>query len=94
LQRERYLARLNLLADAFARLGVDVRLPRGGFYLWVHAPSGDGWALAQRLATDCGVVASPGEFYGASGADYARLAVVATDEDFETVPDRFAAAVF
>ncbi|MCH7790010.1 MAG: aminotransferase class I/II-fold pyridoxal phosphate-dependent enzyme [Acidobacteria bacterium] len=93
-QRSRYQARLALLAATFARHGVDARSPRGGFYLWTPAPEHDGWAFAQRLAQCCGIVGSPGEFYGPSAVGYVRLAVVATDESFATLPERFDAAVF
>jgi aspartate/methionine/tyrosine aminotransferase len=75
-QRKLYLDRLDLGIELFAALGVEASMPAGGFYLWVEAPDGDAWALARRLASEAGVIVSPGEFYGDVAAGYVRLAVV------------------
>jgi len=88
LQRERYWERLVRLAEIFAGLGIEVELPDGGFYLWVPAPGGDAWSLTERLAVDGGVLVSPGEFYGAAGAGYVRVAAVATLDRIELVAKR------
>jgi len=87
-QADRYLRRLRRLAEVLAHLGVPVELPGGAFYLWVPAPDGDAWALARRLATDVGMVVSPGEFYGPDGAGHVRVAAVADDERIELVARR------
>ena len=87
-QRDRYLARLTSMASVLAEMGVPVALPGGGFYLWVPAPDGDAWALARRLATELGVVGSPGEFYGEAAADHLRLAMVQPDAAMASVLDR------
>ncbi|MFN0089896.1 MAG: aminotransferase class I/II-fold pyridoxal phosphate-dependent enzyme [Acidimicrobiales bacterium] len=87
-QRGRYLRRLELMRNVLARMGVDAELPGGGFYLWAPAPDGDAWAFTERLAVEAGVLVSPGEFYGAAGADRVRIAVVAPDEQFELVARR------
>jgi aspartate/methionine/tyrosine aminotransferase len=86
-QRRRYRHRLERLAAVLARLGLDARLPDGGFYLWVPAPGGS-WALASRLAAELGVVVSPGEFYGDAGAGHVRLAAVQPDELLDLVESR------
>ena len=91
LQRRRYRSRLECLAEALAAWsGLPVRLPRGGFYLWfeVGADAAAGWAFAERLAHEVGVVVSPGEFYGPSAAGYVRVAVVQPDERIELVARR------
>jgi succinyldiaminopimelate transaminase len=79
-QRERYLRRLSTLRDLLRTLGYGADLPAGAFYLWVAAPDGDAWAAARDLATRAGIVCSPGEFYGPSGAGWFRLAAVQPDE--------------
>lgn len=79
-QRDRYAARLGALAQLFERLGLQVQLPGGGFYLWVPAPDGDAWALTSTLADRLGVVVSPGEFYGEQAAGHVRVAAVQPDE--------------
>ena len=60
-------ARLDAMATALAKAGVDVAVPAGAFYLWAPAPDGDAWALARRLAETGGALVSPGEFYGPGG---------------------------
>jgi succinyldiaminopimelate transaminase len=90
LQRSRYRSRLERFAAALGALDLEAPLPGGGFYLWVPSPGGDAWALAQRLASELGVVVSPGEFYGPAGADFVRIALVQPDEVLERVIRRAA----
>ena len=63
-QRDIYRRRLELMRRITALLGSEAEMPGGGFYLWAPAPDGDAWAFARRLATEAGVLVSPGEFYG------------------------------
>jgi succinyldiaminopimelate transaminase len=86
-QRARYHARLVRTADVLsAWSGCDIELPAGGFYLWFDA--GDGWVFAERLAADGGALVSPGDFYGAGGAAFVRVAVVQPDDRIELVATR------
>ncbi|NBO79967.1 MAG: aminotransferase class I/II-fold pyridoxal phosphate-dependent enzyme [Actinobacteria bacterium] len=86
-QREVYRRRLARTAEILAKWsGVSVPLPAGGFYLWFD--SGDGWAFAERLAHDGGALVSPGDFYGAGGANNVRVAVVQPDEKIEMLARR------
>jgi succinyldiaminopimelate transaminase len=88
-QRERYRVRLERLRTILRQgLGVEAPLPGGGFYLWAPAPSGDGWALAERLAEEAGVLCSPGDFYGPTAGGFVRLAVVQPDDRLELVAQR------
>lgn len=75
-QRERYLERLALLVEGLRAVGIAASRPAGAFYLWVPAPDGDAWGLAERLATEAGLLVSPGEFYGPAAADHVRIAAV------------------
>ncbi len=84
-QRERYRHRLDRMAQVLGSFGLDVTLPGGGFYLWVPAPGGDAWQLAERLAADLGVIVSPGEFYGDAHPGYVRVAVVQPDDQIDLV---------
>ena len=92
-QRDRY----RLPARAAGRRcsatwsGLDVPMPAGGFYLWFDA--GDGWAFAERLAREGGALVSPGDFYGAGGAQNVRAAVVQPDDRIELVADATGGAV-
>lgn len=88
-QRGTYLQRLERCRDLFARLfDLEIALPGGGFYLWVPAPEGDAWALARRMASELGVLASPGEFYGVAGSGHLRVAVVQPDDRLDLVAQR------
>jgi succinyldiaminopimelate transaminase len=89
-QRERYRARLELLAEVLSDwAGIDVPRPAGAFYLWI--PVDDGWEFTERLAREGGALVSPGEFYGAGGARFVRVAVVQPDERITLVAERLAA---
>ena len=66
------------------------RCPAAGSTCGCRRPSGDAWGFAERLADEAGVLVSPGEFYGAGGAGYVRLAVVQPDDRIELVAERLA----
>lgn len=87
-QRERYRRRLDQMAAVLAASGLEVPMPGGGFYLWVPAPGGDAWGLAERLAQQLGIVVSPGEFYGDAAPGFVRVAVVQPDEVITAVAER------
>ena len=88
LQRGRYLHRLAAVAGVLERMGLEAPMPGGGFYLWVPAPGGDAWALAERLAVELGIVVSPGEFYGPAKPDHVRIAVVQPDDRIDEIIHR------
>jgi succinyldiaminopimelate transaminase len=87
-QRDRYRRRLEQMAAVLAASGLEVPMPGGGFYLWVPAPDGDAWGLAERLAQQLGIVVSPGEFYGDAAPGFVRVAVVQPDEVIAAVAER------
>ena len=87
-QRDRYRSRLGRLARIVGRFGPEPPLPRGGFYLWAEAPDGDAWAFTRTLLAEAGILVSPGEFYGPSGADRVRIAAVLTDDALDMVESR------
>jgi succinyldiaminopimelate transaminase len=89
-QRDRYCARLALMGDVLAAIGVACAPPAGAFYLWAPAPGGDAWGLARRLADDGGALVAPGEFYG--GPDHIRVAVVQPEERLRLVGERLGVA--
>jgi succinyldiaminopimelate transaminase len=86
-QRDRYRRRLERLGAVLsAWSGIDVPMPSGAFYLWFDAH--DGWKFAERLACEGGALVSPGDFYGAGGAQNVRAAVVQPDDRIELVAAR------
>lgn len=87
-QRARSFARLVRLRDLLAGIGVEVPLPSGAFYLWAPAPDGDAWSLTRRLATELGMLVSPGEFYGPDGAGHVRVAAVQPSARLDVLDQR------
>jgi len=86
-QRDVYRRRLESTARWLSRWsGLDIALPAGGFYLWFD--TGDGWSFAERLAAEGGALVSPGDFYGAGGAQNIRVAVVQPDDRLDLVERR------
>jgi succinyldiaminopimelate transaminase len=92
-QRSVYRSRLGRLVALLEAAGVPASLPRGGFYVWAHAPDGDAWGLVTRLAVEGGLLGSPGEFYGAAGSAYVRFAAVAPVERLDLVAGRLGVPV-
>jgi acetylornithine aminotransferase len=74
--RETYRHKRELLAAALTRRGYRIAASRAGMYLWVEMPSDVVIRLLER-----GVIVSPGEFFGPSGAGYVRFALVPTVEE-------------
>jgi aspartate/methionine/tyrosine aminotransferase len=89
LQRDVYLRRLETLAIVLSKWsGCNIDMPSGGFYLWFDAK--DGWEFAERVAKEGGALVSPGDFYGAGGANNVRVAVVQPDDKIALVTSRLA----
>lgn len=91
-QRARYEERRSLVASRLAAHGL---VHDGGpctFYLWLRSETGadDGWEIAARLAHEAGLLTSPGDLYGAAGADHVRLALVQPLDRLELALDRLA----
>jgi len=91
-QRERYRERLARLREIMAAAGAPAPTPEGGIYLWAPAPGGDAWGLTARLASEAGMIVSPGEFYGPRGSGHVRVAAVAPMERLELVASRMGGA--
>jgi len=92
-QRARYRERLVYLGGVLGDYGCPVMPPEGGFYLWVPVPADrwpDAWAMAEGLATDGGILVSPGDLYGQGGAAHARVALVQPMERLALVGERLA----
>lgn len=93
-QRARYAERRELVRDALARHGLVHDGGDAAFYLWLRTADGadDGWEIAARLAHEAGLLVSPGELYGALGADHVRLALVQPRERLERALGRLVEA--
>ena len=67
-----YEHKRNVLCDALAAIGYEVKRPEGAFYIFLKTPIPDDVAFTQLLA-DEGVLAVPGAGFGRSG--YIRLSL-------------------
>jgi succinyldiaminopimelate transaminase len=87
-QRTTYAARRADLRRAFESAGFTIEHSDGALYLWMTRgePCRDTIAwLAER-----GILAAPGDFYGAAGAQHVRVAFTATDERIAAAVTRLA----
>ena len=93
-QRTRYAERRQLVGDALAAHGLVHDGGDTAFYLWLRTADGadDGWEIAARLAHEAGLLVSPGDLYGALGADHVRLALVQPHDRLELALDRLVEA--
>jgi len=87
-QKARYAARRRVLRAAVEAAGLTVEHSEAGLYLWVTRGE-PCWTTVEALA-QVGVLAAPGEFYGAAGAQHVRLALTATDERIAAAAERLA----
>jgi acetylornithine aminotransferase len=71
--RARYAAKREVMIPAIEALGWEIVASQATMYLWVAAPDD----AVDRLL-DRGVLVSPGDFFGPSGAGYIRFALVPT----------------
>lgn len=78
-QRVRYQLRREALRPALEAAGWRVDHSEAGLYLWATRPGEDCWSQLQALSR-LGILAAPGEFYGAAGREHLRVALTGTDE--------------
>lgn len=77
-QRERYHARREILRTALINSGFTIDHSEAGLYLW--ATRGEPCWESVGWFADRGILVTPGDFYGAAGAQHVRVALTATDE--------------
>jgi aspartate aminotransferase len=84
-----YEHKRNVLCDALAAIGYDVRRPEGSFYIFLKTPIPDDIAFSKMLSEQ-GVLAVPGAGFGRSG--YIRLSLTIPLERIEKSIDGFKCA--
>ncbi|MFJ9099903.1 bifunctional succinyldiaminopimelate transaminase/glutamate-prephenate aminotransferase [Streptomyces sp. NPDC102405] len=87
-QRERYLARRTLLREALRSHGFRIEHSEASLYLWATRDESC-WSTVAHLA-DLGILVAPGDFYGAAGEKFVRVALTATDERVRSAVERLA----
>jgi aspartate/methionine/tyrosine aminotransferase len=85
-QRERYARRREVLRSGVERAGLRVEHSEAGLYLWCTRAE-PCWDTVAALA-EVGVLAAPGEYYGAAGQRHVRLALTVSDARAEVAAER------
>jgi succinyldiaminopimelate transaminase len=81
-RRAIFRAKRDRLAAFLSGHGYVVSGSQGAIYLWVKVPTPDAQAFFRQLL-EHGIVASPGESFGAGGEGYFRLALVPSLAEIE-----------
>jgi len=79
---ELYRRRRDLMCDALAGIGVDVKRPKATIYIWAPVPAGfaSSAAYCEHVLEEAGVVVSPGGAYGPNGEGFFRISLTTPDE--------------
>ncbi len=80
--RERYRSKRELFLDLLARKSIRVAGSEAGLYIWARVPDGEAAEEFAERVLECGVVVSPGSYFGPSGEGYFRISLVPTLEDY------------
>ena len=80
--RALYQRRRDLVCDALTQAGVAVTPPKATIYIWAPIPPGfeSSAAYCEYVLEQAGVVLSPGDAYGPSGARFFRISLTTPDE--------------
>lgn len=79
----------RILAEALRKAGLWFTGGRNAPYLWLACPEGmSGWAFFDHLLREAQVVVTPGEGFGAGGANYVRLSCFGNPADTAAAAQR------
>jgi LL-diaminopimelate aminotransferase len=85
-----YARRRDLVCDALAQAGVEVRRPTATIYVWAPIPGGftSAAAYCEHVLEEVAVVISPGDAYGPSGAGFFRISLTAPEDRLTEAVER------
>lgn len=87
-----YTERRDVLVAGLKGLGLRVEPPRATFYVWFEAPAGHtSSSYAGLLLEKAGIMATPGNGFGAPGEGYVRMALTVGKKRLQEAVDRIAA---
>ena len=70
-------------------IGLKPILPKGTFYVWFKVPEGySSKEYAIKLASECGVIITPGNAFGKSGEGYCRISLTVDESIFELAAEK------
>jgi LL-diaminopimelate aminotransferase len=78
--RETYRKRRDLLVEVLNDIGLAVKPPAAGLYIWARVPQGyNSVEFATSLLDQCGVAVTPGTGYGHHGEGFVRFSLTIPD---------------
>jgi LL-diaminopimelate aminotransferase len=87
--RNIYTERRDVLIGGLKKLGINAEAPKATFYVWFEVPAGYTSAtFAALLLEKSGIVATPGNGFGAPGEGYVRMALTVSKERIAEAVDR------
>lgn len=86
-----YQERRNIMVEGLRKLGFEVRLPKGTFYLFFDV-NGDSIDFANRML-EIGVVVTPGVGFGQNGEGFVRMALTQPTDQILEALDRMREAL-
>jgi LL-diaminopimelate aminotransferase len=90
-----YTERRDVLVAGLKKLGIKVEPPKATFYVWFEVPTGyNSASFAALLLEKSGIVATPGNGFGAPGEGYVRMALTVSKERIAEAVDRMAKVGF
>lgn len=92
--RDTYQARRDALYNGLKKLGIHVAKPEATFYIWARVPSNfDSSGFVAHILDKAGVLATPGNGFGAPGEGYVRFALTVPVERIKEAVDRIGKAL-
>ncbi|MDP3296906.1 MAG: LL-diaminopimelate aminotransferase [Thermodesulfovibrionia bacterium] len=87
--RNTYQERRDILYRGLKDIGLEVEKPVATFYLWVQVPNGfDSSGFIALLLEKAGVLATPGNGFGAPGEGYVRFAITVSAKKIKEAVER------
>lgn len=86
-----YRKRRDKLATAMQKMGFEIALPDGAFYIFAKIPTqfgDDDLAFARKVAHEAHVGVIPGNAFGPGGQGHIRLSYAAADDVIDTAIER------
>lgn len=75
-----YQNRRDILVEGLKSLGWPIEAPKATLYVWVPVPDGySSTEFVSLLLDKCGIIAPPGNGYGAAGEGFFRIALTVPD---------------
>ena len=84
-----YQKRRNIIIEGLQSLGWPIEAPKATLYAWVPVPKGySSQDFVTLLLDKCGIIAPPGNGYGAAGEGFFRIALTVPEEKMHAAIQR------